>query len=149
MVEKGKVLFLCTGNSCRSQMAEGFLRDMASDCFEVYSAGLKPSSVNPLAIKAMAGVGVDISAHTSDSLDKYLDQNFHHLITVCDHAKESCPVFPGTGESHHWGFDDPAEAEGSEPERLTVFCRVRDEIQQSIQQWLETLDPPIHSYQEK
>ena len=104
MVEKQKVLFLCTGNSCRSQMAEGFLRDMASDRFEVYSAGLKPSSVNPLAITAMDGVGVDISSHTSDSLNKYLDQSFHHLITVCDHAKESCLIFPGAGESHHWGL---------------------------------------------
>lgn len=142
MVEKEKVLFLCTGNSCRSQMAEGFLRYMAGDRFEVYSGGLKPSSVNPLAIKAMEGVGIDISSHTSDSLDKYLDQTFHHLITVCDHAKESCPIFPGAGESHHWGFDDPAEAEGSEPERFAVFCRVRDEIQQSIQQWLKMLNPP-------
>ena len=122
-------------------MAEGFLRDMAGDCFEVYSAGLKPSFVNPLAIKAMDGVGIDISAHTSDSLDKYLNQSFHHLITVCDHAKESCPIFPGAGESHHWGFDDPAEAEGTEPERFTVFCRVRNEIQQKIQQWLKTLAP--------
>ena len=122
-------------------MAEGFLRDMAGDRFKVYSAGLKPSSVNPLAIKAMDGVGIDISSHTSDSLDKYLDQRFHHLITVCDHAKESCPIFPGAGESHHWGFDDPAEAEGTEPERFTVFCRVRDEIQQRIQGWLKTLAP--------
>ena len=122
-------------------MAEGFLRDMAGDLFKVYSAGLKPSSVNPLAIKAMDGVGVDISTHTSDSLDKYLDQRFHHLITVCDHAKESCPIFPGAGESHHWGFDDPAEAEGTETERFTVFCRVRDEIQQRIQGWLKTLAP--------
>ncbi len=142
MVEKQKVLFLCTGNSCRSQMAEGFLRDMAGDRFEVYSAGLKPSSVNPLAIKAMEGVGVDISSHTSDSLDKYLGQSFQHLITVCNHAKESCPIFPGTGESHHWGFNDPAKAEGPEPERFTVFCRIRDEIQQRIQQWLKTLDSP-------
>ena len=122
-------------------MAEGFLRDMAGDRFEVYSAGLKPSFVNPLAIKAMNRVGIDISAHTSDSLDKYLDQNFHHLIAVCDHAKESCPIFPGAGESHHWGFDDPAEAEETEPERFTVFCRVRDEIQESVQQWLKALDP--------
>ena len=141
MAEKQKVLFLCTGNSCRSQMAEGFLRDMAGDRFEAYSAGLKPSFVNPLAIKAMNGVGVDISSHTSDSLNKYLDQNFHHLITVCDHAKERCPIFPGAGESPHWGFDDPAEAEGTEPERFTVFCRVRDEIQHRIQQWLKTLAP--------
>jgi arsenate reductase len=123
-------------------MAEGFLRDIAGDRFEVYSAGLKPSFVNPLAIKAMDGVGIDISAHTSDLLDKYLDQSFHHLITVCDHAKESCPILPGAGESHHWGFDDPAEAEGAEPERFTVFCRVRDEIRQQIQRWLKTLDPP-------
>ena len=129
MVEKQKALFLCTGNLCRSQMAEGFLRDIVGDRFEVYSAGLKPSFVNPLAIKVMDGVGIDISAHTSDSLDKYLDQNFHHLITVCDHAKESYPIFPGAGESHHWGFDDPAEVEGTEPERFTVFCRVRNEIQ--------------------
>ena len=122
-------------------MAEGFLRDLAGDRFKVYSAGLKPSFVNPFAIKAMDGVGVDISSHTSDSLDKYLDQNFYHLITVCDHAKESCPVFPGAGENHHWGFDDPAEAEGTEPERFIVFCRVRDEIQQRIQGWLKTLPP--------
>ena len=122
-------------------MAEGFLRDMAGDRFKVYSAGLKPSSVNPLAIKAMDGVGIDISSHTSDSLDKYLDQSFHHLITVCNHAKESCPIFPGAGESHHWGFDDPAEAAGTETERFTVFCRVRDEIQQRIQGWLKTLAP--------
>ena len=115
---------------------------MADDRFEVYSAGLKPSSVNPFAIKAMNGVGGDISVHTSDSLDKYRDQSFHHLITVCDHVKESCPIFPGTGESHHWGFDDPAEAEGTEPERFTVFCRVRDEIQHRIHQWLKTLDTP-------
>ena len=121
-------------------MAEGFLRDMAGDRFEVYSAGLKPSSVNPLAIKAVDGVGVDISSHTSDSLDKYLDQSFYHLITVCDHAKESCPIFPSTRESRHWGFYDPAEVEGTEPEQFTVFCRVRDEIQQRIQQWLKTLD---------
>ena len=123
-------------------MAEGFLREMAGDRFEVYSAGLKPSSVNPLAIKAMDGVGGNISSHTSDSRDKYLDQNFHHLITACDHAKESCPLFLSAGENHHWGFDDPAEAEGIEPERFTVFCQVRDEIQQRIQQWLKTLDPP-------
>ena len=122
-------------------MAEGFLRDMVGDRFEVYSAGLKPSFVNPLAIKAMDGVGVDISSHTSDSLNKYLDQNFHHLITVCGHAKESYPIFPGARESHHWGFDDPVEAEGTEPERFTVFCRVRDEIQRQIQHWLKTLDP--------
>ena len=141
MVEKQRVLFLCTGNSCRSRMAEGFLRDIAGGRFEVYSAGLKPSFVNPLAIKAMAGVRIDISAHTSDSLDKYLDQSFHHLTTVCDHAKESCPIFPGAGESHYWGFDDLAEAEGTEPERFTVFCRVRNEIQQKIQQWLKTLAP--------
>ena len=101
MAEKQKVLLLCTGNSCRSQMAEGFLKDMAGDRFEVYSAGLRPSSVNPLAIKAMNRVGIDISTHTSDSLNKYLDQNFHYLLTVCDHAKESCPIFPGAGESHH------------------------------------------------
>ena len=88
----------------------------------------------------MDSVGVDISSHTSDSLDKYLDQNFHHLIAVCNRAKESCPIFPGAGESHHWGFHDPAEAEGTEPERFTIFCRVRDEIQQRIQQWLKTLD---------
>ena len=121
-------------------MAEGFLRNMADDRFQVYSAGLTPSSVNPLAIKAMRNVGIDISSHASEPLDKYFDQTFHYLITVCDHAKESCPIFPGAGESHHWGFDDPAEAEGSESERFTVFCQVRDEIQQRIQQWLKTLD---------
>jgi arsenate reductase len=138
-MNKQKALFLCTGNSCRSQMAEGFLRHLAGDQFEVYSAGLKPSFVNPLAIQVMAEVGVDISSHTSDHLDKYLNERFDYLITVCDNAKESCPVFPaGAGTQLHWSFEDPAEAKGSEEGRRVVFQRVRDEIRWKIEAWLKT-----------
>ncbi|MCZ6680145.1 MAG: arsenate reductase ArsC [Candidatus Poribacteria bacterium] len=140
MAKKQKVLFLCTGNSCRSQIAEGFLRDMARDRFDVYSTGLKPSFVNPLAIRVMDEIGLDISGHTSDHLDKFLGEQFDYLITVCDHAQASCPIFPGAGTQLHWGFMDPAEVVGNEIERLVVFRRVRGEIQQQIQKWLETLD---------
>ena len=129
---KKRVLFLCTGNSCRSQMAEGFLRHMAGDRFEVFSAGVKPTQVNPLAIKVMAEVGVDISKHRSKSAMEFIGQQFDYVITVCDNAKRTCPVFPGKYEKIHWDLEDPAEAQGNEEERLSFFRRIRDEIKNMV-----------------
>lgn len=134
-MNKKRVLFLCTGNSCRSQMAEGFLRDMAGDRFEVFSAGIKPTQVNPLAIKVMAEVGVDISKHRSKSAMEFIGQQFDYVITVCDNAKQTCPVFPGKYEKIHWDLEDPAEAQGSEEEKLVVFRKIRDEIKGKIEEW--------------
>jgi arsenate reductase (thioredoxin) len=110
-------------------MAEGWLRKMGGDTFEVFSAGSKPAGyVHPLAIKAMKEVGVDISQHWSKSLEEFLGQRFEYVITVCDNAREACPVFPGVVNQLHWGFDDPAQAQGSDEEKMRVFHRVRDEI---------------------
>jgi len=134
-MNKKRVLILCTGNSCRSQMAEGFLRHMAGDRFEVFSAGVKPIQINPLAIKAMAEAGVDISKHRSKSAMEFIGQQFDYIITVCDNAKQTCPVFPGKHEKIHWDLEDPAEARGSEEERLVVFRKIRDEIRKKIEEW--------------
>ena len=127
-----RVLFLCTSNSCRSQMAEGFLRHIAGDRFEVFSAGVKPTQVNPLAIKVMAEAGIDISEHRSKSAMEFLGQQFDYIITVCDNAKQTCPVFPGKHEKIHWDLEDPAEAQGNEEERLSFFRRIRDEIKSMV-----------------
>ena len=124
-----RILIICTGNTCRSQMAEGFLRSFDQE-LDVYSAGtMAEGKVNPFAVKAMAEAGIDISSQTSDSIDKYVDEAFDHVITVCDGAKESCPVFTGDVKNRlHMGFDDPAAAKGSEAEVMPVYRRVRDEI---------------------
>lgn len=123
------VLVLCTGNSCRSHLAEGFLRAASQGRFRVASAGSKPAGyVHPLAIKAMAEVGVDISAHTSKHLNGFLDQPVETVITVCGNADQACPIFPGQVNRHHWPFLDPAHATGTEEEKLQVFRQVRDEI---------------------
>ena len=135
-----KVLFLCTGNSARSQMAEGFLKYMAGDRFEVYSAGVKPTAVNPLAIKVMAEIGIDISKHKSKSVMEFIDQSFDYVITVCGNAQKTCPVFPGEHEKIHWDLEDPAAAEGSEEERAAIFRRIRDEIEQRIKDWIKQLE---------
>lgn len=132
-----KVLFLCTGNSCRSQMAEGFLRNMAGDKFEVFSAGVKPTQVNPLAIQVMAEVDVDISKHRSKSATEFIGQQFDYVITVCDNANQTCPIFPGKYEKVHWDLKDPAEAQGSEVERMVIFREMRNEIRQKIEEWIE------------
>ena len=132
-----RVLFLCTGNSCRSHMAEALLRALAGDRFEVFSAGAKPAGyVHPLAIRAMQELNIDISRHTSKSLDVFDGQKFDSLITVCDNAREACPAYPGATRQLHWSFDDPAHAPGTEEEKLRIFRRVRDEIRQHIQQFL-------------
>lgn len=128
MIEAERVLILCTGNSARSQMAEGLLRSAGGDRFEVYSAGTHPSVVNPLAVEAMRERGIDISNHRSKSVDEFAGEQFDYVITVCDNANENCPVFPGQTRRIHWSFDDPAAASGSSEERLAVFRRVRDEI---------------------
>jgi arsenate reductase len=129
---KQKVLFLCTGNSCRSQMAEGLLRQLAGDQFEVASAGTEPRSVNPLAIAAMREIGVDISGHRSKSVKEFLGQHFTYVITVCESANERCPIFPGTVKRLHWRLVDPAAAVGSEAQRMEVFRRVRDDIAEQV-----------------
>ncbi|HLG14901.1 MAG TPA: arsenate reductase ArsC [Blastocatellia bacterium] len=133
---KQRVLFLCTGNSCRSQMAEGLLREIAGERFEVASAGTNPTAVNPMAVRAMAEVSVDISSHRSKSVDEMADKPFDCVITVCDRARDACPIFPGAGEQLHWSLDDPAEAMGTEDDRMAVFRRVRDEIAERIRRFV-------------
>jgi arsenate reductase len=126
---KPTVLILCTGNSCRSHLAEGLLRAAAGEMLNVQSAGSKPAGyVHPLAIQVMQEVGIDISSHRSKHLNEFLDQKVETVITVCGNADQVCPVFPGQVNRHHWGFDDPAHATGTEAEKLAVFRRVRDEI---------------------
>ncbi len=127
-MRKTKVLFLCTHNSARSQMAEGLLRHLAGDRFEVMSAGTEATFVRPEAISAMAELGIDISGQESETLDRYLDEPFDYVVTVCDEANEACPVFPGARNRLHWSFRDPSQATGSDEERLGVFREVRDEI---------------------
>ncbi|MCM2314376.1 MAG: arsenate reductase ArsC [Thermoanaerobaculia bacterium] len=123
-----RALILCTHNSARSQMAEGLLRQMAGDRFEVESAGTEETRVNPLAIAVMSEIGIDISSHTSKTLDRFLNQRWDYVITVCDNANESCPVFPGADTRLHWSFEDPSAAKGSDEERLDAFRRIRDQI---------------------
>ncbi len=132
-----KVLILCTGNSARSQMAEGILRALSQGAVEVYSAGTHPSRVNPLAVEAMKEVGVDISGHRSKSVEEYDSQRFDVVITVCDHAKEQCPIFPGAPEMIHWSYEDPAAVEGSPEEKLAAFRRVRDSLRQRLASFLD------------
>jgi arsenate reductase (thioredoxin) len=130
---KSRVLFLCTHNSARSQMAEGLLRHLAGDRFEAFSAGTEATRVRPLAIMAMEEIGIDISGQESKTLDRYLNEPFACVITVCDDANEACPFFPGTTSRLHWSFEDPSRAEGSEEERLAVFRSVRDRIRDRVQ----------------
>ncbi len=123
-----KILVLCTGNSCRSQIAEGFLRHFAGSRAEVYSAGIETHGVNPKAIQVMAEAGIDISAHTSNNVNEYADIDFDHVITVCDNAKESCPYFPSKAKKLHYNFPDPAKATGTDEEVINEFRRARDLI---------------------
>lgn len=132
MSNKPIIYFLCTGNSCRSQMAEGFGKKYLADQFEVYSAGIEAHGLNPLAVKVMAEVGVDISQQTSDRIDQNILNEADYVITLCGDADENCPVTPPAARRWHWGFDDPAKAKGSEAERWLVFQRVRDEIKERI-----------------
>lgn len=138
-MKKQRVLFLCTGNSARSQMAEAFLRKYGGDRFEVHSAGLEPSVLNPLTIQVMEEAGIDMNGHYSKPLSLYLGKmHFGYLITVCSRADEKCPIFPGMGQRLHWPFDDPASTQGTREERLAVFRRVRDEIEAKVKEWVAT-----------
>jgi len=128
-----RVLILCTGNSARSQMAEGLLRHDAGNVYEVFSAGTKPTRVRPEAITVMREVVIDISGHRSKSVDEFAGQDFDYVITVCDNAKESCPIFPANTKRIHWSIDDPAAVQGPEEERLAAFRRIRDELRARLQ----------------
>ncbi|HYX50064.1 MAG TPA: arsenate reductase ArsC [Ktedonobacteraceae bacterium] len=130
---KRRVLFICTHNSARSQMAEGLLRHLGNERFEVFSAGTEATFVRPLAIKAMAELGIDISSQQSKTLDRYLGEPFDDVITVCDTAAEACPVFPSAARRRHWSFEDPSKATGSESEQLRVYRQVRDKIRSRIE----------------
>lgn len=136
--EKPTILILCTGNSCRSHLAEGLLRAAAGDLFIAQSAGSKPAGyVHPLSIKVMREIGIDISKHHSKHMDEFLKQNVETVITVCGNADQACPVFPGQVNRHHWPFVDPAHAQGSEEEILKVFRQVRDQIKMVIESYAD------------
>lgn len=134
---KKSVVFICTHNSARSQMAEGLLRSLAGDRYEVSSAGTEATHVRPLAIEAMREIGIDISAHTSKTIESLGSRGFDYAITVCDSANEACPVFPRGTTRLHWSFDDPSQAVGSDEERLAVFRSVRDEIRARIERFVD------------
>ncbi|GHO84097.1 arsenate reductase ArsC [Dictyobacter formicarum] len=136
---KQRVLILCTGNSARSQMAEGWLRQLAGEQMDVESAGTAPSQVNPLAIQVMAERAIDISHHRSKHLNEFLAQSFDYVITVCDQAAEQCPVFPGKAIRIHWSIPDPAAAQGTHEERLAAFRQVRDDLERQLRSWVENL----------
>jgi len=137
-MNKIKVLFLCTGNSARSQMAEALLRKYAANRFEPYSAGLEPKPIHPLAIEVMREVGIDISNQRSKNIEEYIGKvHFGYVITVCDNAEKNCPFFPGITTRLHWSFEDPAAFEGSDNEKLAKFREIRDQIESRIKGWLE------------
>ena len=137
-MSRTRVLFLCTGNSARSQMAEAFLRKYAGDQFEVHSAGLEPKGLNPLTVKVMEEAGVDMSGHTSKGFETYLGKMlFQYLITVCDDADKNCPTtWPGVSNRLHWHFEDPAAFEGTDEEKLAKFRQVRDQIEHKVKAWI-------------
>jgi arsenate reductase len=137
IMDKTKVLFLCTGNSARSQMAEAFLRKYAGDRFEAFSAGLEPKGINPYTIQVMREVGIDLRGHTSKHLDQFLGKtNFEYVITVCDNAEKNCPFFPGASTRLHWSFEDPAAFQGEPEERLAKFREVRHLMDAQLRAWL-------------
>jgi arsenate reductase len=138
MALRQSILVVCTGNSARSQMAEGILRKELGDRFEVYSAGTRPAGVRPEAIAVMAEVGIDISGHRSKSVDEFTGQPLDYVITVCDNARETCPVFPGIATRLHWSFTDPATAEGAPDHRVAAFREVRDQIHARVLEFLKT-----------
>ena len=131
-----RILILCTGNSARSQMAEGLMRDASRGRFAVFSAGTKPSIVRPEAVAVMRELRIDLSGHRSKSVDEFTAQQFDYVITVCDNARDACPVFPGDSHRLHWPFEDPAAVEGTENQRLDAFRKVRDQIRTQIQEFM-------------
>lgn len=136
-----KVLFLCTGNSARSQMAEAFLRKYGEGQFEPFSAGLEPKELNPLTVRVMEEIGFDMSRHRSKGISEYLGkEHFEYLVTVCHDAEQNCPrVWPGVNQRLHWSFEDPAAFEGSEEEKLAKFRQVRDQIQEKVRSWMKEI----------
>ena len=144
-METSRVLFLCTGNSTRSQMAEAFLRKYAGERFKVHSAGLEPRPINPLTIKVMQEVGFELSAHHSKGIDDYLGKvHFQYLITVCDDAEKNCPTtWPGVNQRLHWSFEDPARFTGTDEQKLAKFRQVRDQIGAKVKAWLTEQSIPI------
>ena len=136
MTDPIRVLILCTGNSARSQMAEGLLRHDGGDTFAVESAGIEPSFVRPEAIKVMREIGIDISGHRSKSIDQFTAQQFDHVITVCDNAKQNCPIFPGPAQRIHWSIEDPAAVGGNEETRLTASRAARDDLRGRLQEFM-------------
>jgi arsenate reductase (thioredoxin) len=156
---KPTVLFLCTGNSCRSQMEEGWLRHLAGNRFEILSAGTNPDGMNPRVVEVMGELGVDISRHRSKHVAEFQGRHLHYVMTVCNHAHASCPTDPRGDVQLHWSIDDPADAQGSDSDRLQVFRRVRDEIAEQVRRWLRTADqssesesiPPheVHDWRER
>jgi arsenate reductase len=136
MAEQLRVLFLCTGNSARSQMAEGLLRFLGKDDFAVFSAGSDPQGLNPLAVQVMGEIGIDIAQQRSKHLNEYLDQQFDYVITVCDQPNETCPTFPGDPRRIHWGYPDPAAISGDEASSLKLFRKVRDELRERLHLWI-------------
>jgi len=135
-MNKKKVIFICTGNACRSQMAEGLLRHMAGDKFEVYSAGSHPSRLHPASVAVMAEWNIDITHHTSEPINDYLETGIDIVITVCDNAQQICPTFPGNVKRIHWGLDDPYHGWGAEPEDLLPYREIRDELKDRIKVFL-------------
>jgi arsenate reductase len=133
MAARKRILFLCTHNSARSQMAEGLLRRLGGDRFEAYSAGTEATLVRPLAIRAMAEIGIDITGQESKTLDRYLGEPFDAVISVCDQANQACPVFPAAAQRLHWSFPDPSQATGTEEEQLAAYRAVRDAIRSRIE----------------
>jgi arsenate reductase (thioredoxin) len=143
MATRRRVLFLCTHNSARSQMAEAWFRHLAGDDCEVHSAGMEATQVRPLAVRAMAEVGIDISHYESKTLQRYLDQPWDSVITVCDEADANCPLFPGGKQRLHWSFPDPSKATGSEEEQLAVYRQIRDGIRSRIERFLQAEEDTI------
>jgi len=134
--EPKKILVICTGNSARSQIAEGFLKHYKKD-WEIYSAGINPKGLNPMAVEIMSEKGIDISGHKSKHFDLFLNKQFDYVITVCDNARESCPIFPGNAEYIHWNLKDPAAVEGTKEEKLAAFRKTRDEINYKISEFIK------------
>ena len=135
-----RVLFLCTGNSARSQMAEHLLRRLGGEHFEVFSAGTEPRSIHPLSVRVLEEMQINVSGAVSKGLDTFIGQPFDYIITVCDRARDQCPTFPGDSKHIHWSFDDPAAAQGDDEERLKVFRRIRNEITNRLRSWIVAVD---------
>ena len=137
MTKKEKIIFICTGNACRSQIAEGIMRQLAGDKFDVFSAGSNPTKIHPMSIKVMNNIGIDISSHTSDPISSFLNENINIVVTVCDKANKACPVFPGKVERIHWSIEDPFRGWGSDPDDLVNFKKTRNDLNERIKNFLK------------